>query len=585
MEVIKGIPVAPGVAIGRAFVLDEVSERVPRAHVPTDRVEAELERLSQALEGALADLQADRDRAAEKLGPEPAKVFEFHIGLLQDRKLIDKVTGRIREHRFTAPYAVSETFRELADQFRALEGEVIRQKANDIIDLDRRLLRRLGGQSRDRLARLDEPVILVAHELTPAEAARLDVKLVQGFATDAGGRTSHTSIVAAALGIPVVVGGKTLTRHIEDGDQLILDGKSGVVVVRPDRETVEQYELDRERLVGARTHLEELARLEPVTRDGTRITLNGNIEFAHEIEALLHYGGDAVGLFRTEFAYLTSMTEPTEDELFENYRQSVQLLDGRMLTIRTVDLGADKHTQEQAEEPERNPFLGLRSIRYSLQNLPMFKRQLRAIVRATAFGPLKLMFPLVSTIMELRQAKMILHDVMEECDEEGIEFDRDVPVGVMIEVPSAALMASVFAPEVDFFSIGTNDLIQYTLAVDRGNERVASLYTAANPAVIQLVKAVIRAGKRFNIETSLCGEIAGEVTYTMLLIGLGLRNLSLVPSQIPRVKEVIRATDIEQCERLARKVGSLHSERQVLNSLREELRKILPETDGGWSAE
>lgn len=585
MEVIKGIAVSPGVVIGHAFVLDDVLERVPYGVVGAgeERRKQELDRLEEAIEQVHADLIADRDRAAATLGPEPAKIFEFHIGLLHDQSLIHPVREAITTQGLTAGYAVADAFRGLADRFRSMGSEVFRQKASDVIDLDRRLLGKLVGQSSDRLAKLTDPVIVVAHELTPTQAATLDRRLVLGLATDAGGRTSHTSIFAAALGIPVVVACQTATQHVRDGDQLILDGRAGVVIIRPDAETLEQYEGAIVQIAGYQSHLKELADLEPVTTDGTRIGLLGNIEFAHEIEALLANGGDAVGLYRTEFLYLTNPTEPTEEEHFEAYRRSIELLGGRPLTIRTVDLGADKYTQERAEEPERNPFLGLRSIRYALANLAMFRTQLRAILRASALGPVRVMFPLVSTLMELRQAKMILEDVMEECREEGIEFDADIPIGMMIEVPSAALMASTFAHEVAFFSIGTNDLIQYTLAVDRGNERVANLYTAANPAVIQLVKAVIRAGKRFKVETSLCGEIAGEVTYTMLLIGLGLRTLSLVPSQIPRVKQVIRAVDIGQCERLARKVGSLDSERQVLNCLREELKKVLPETYGGWS--
>jgi phosphotransferase system enzyme I (PtsI) len=261
----------------------------------------------------------------------------------------------------------------------------------------------------------------------------------------------------------------------------------------------------------------------------------------------------------------------------------VEACAGRSLTIRTVDLGADKYTQAQAEEPERNPMLGLRSIRYCLQNIPMFRTQVRALLRASAFGPIRIMFPLISTVMELRQTKMILSDVMEECQEEGIEYDPDIPLGMMIEVPSAALMASVFAREVEFFSIGTNDLIQYTLAVDRGNERVANLYSGCNPAVLQLVKAVLKASTRFDVDTGLCGEIAGEVMYTMLLIGLGLRTLSMVPSQIPRVKRVVRSVDIEQCEQLARRVGSFDSDRQIINVLRDELEILIPEMDAGWS--
>jgi phosphotransferase system enzyme I (PtsI) len=583
MEVIKGIPVSPGVVIGRAFVLDDAVERVPHRSVAAGDVARQIDRLDQAVKLSIADLQADRDRAAAKLGVEPAKIFEFHLGLLHDRTLIDPIRQRIERERVTAEYAISEAFRTLADRFRAMGSEVFRQKASDVIDLDHRVLGKLLGQSRDRLARLAEEVILIAHELTPAQAASIDVKKVRGCATDAGGRTSHSSIVAAALGIPIVVGCQRLTQHVNDGDTIVVDGKTGVVIIRPDRETLEHYQRDVRRQETSAADLRDLATLEPVTRDGTRIRLMGNIEFPHEIEAVLENGGDGVGLYRTEFLYLTSPTEPTEESHFEAYLRSVQLLQGRPLTIRTLDLGADKYTQERAEAPERNPFLGCRSIRYCLQNLPMFKTQLRAILRASAYGPIKMMFPLITTAMELRQTKMILNDVMEECEEEGIEFDRTMPIGIMIEVPSAALMASVLAREVSFFSIGTNDLIQYTLAVDRGNERVANLYTGASPAVLQLVKAVIRAGKRFGVETSLCGEIASEVTYTMLLIGLGLRNLSLVPSQIPHVKRVIRLVDTGQCERLARKVGSFDSERQVLNCLRDEVRQVLPEQDDGWS--
>jgi phosphotransferase system enzyme I (PtsI) len=308
-----------------------------------------------------------------------------------------------------------------------------------------------------------------------------------------------------------------------------------------------------------------------------------NIEFAHEVEQVLANGGDGVGLFRTEFLYITRPEPPTEEEHYEEYRYCVERLGGRPLTIRTFDLGADKITQSRAVEPERNPMLGLRSIRYCLQNIPLFRTQLRAILRASALGPVRIMFPLISTANELRQAKMILCDVMEECADEGVAFDEEIPVGIMVEVPSAALMSAVLAREVSFFSIGTNDLIQYTLAVDRGNERVANLYSGANPAVLQLIKAVIRTSRRFNVDTSLCGEIAGEPLFTMLLIGLGLRTLSLVPSQLPPIKRVIRAVDVPMCERLARKVGSFDSERQVMRCLREELDKVLPVADDGWS--
>lgn len=585
MEIIKGIPVAPGIVIGRAFVLDDARERVPYHTVGLDQISGELARFDAAVAHSIADLEAARQRALDKLGPEPAKIFEFHLGLLNDKTLIDPIRQRVEQERVTAAYAVAEAFRDLANRFKAMGSEVFRQKATDVIDLEHRLLSHLVEQAQDRLAGISEPVVLISHELTPAQAAGFDPQIIKGFATDAGGRTSHSSIVAAALGIPVVVGCQRVTRQVNDGDTVIIDGRAGAVIVRPTDDCLAEYQRRLERFADLRADLEQMASLESVTLDGAHIQLLGNIEFAHEVDTVLASGGEGVGLYRTEYLYLASAAEPTEEEHYQAYRKSLELLDGRPLTIRTLDLGADKYTQMRAEEPERNPFLGLRSIRYCLQNLPMFKTQLRAILRASAHGPLKVMFPLISTAAELKQAKMIFKDVMEECTEEGIEFDRNIPVGMMVEVPSAALMATQLAKEVDFFSIGTNDLIQYTLAVDRGNERVANLYTAANPGVIQLIKNVIRAARRRNIDVSLCGEIAGDVTYTMLLIGLGLRTLSLVPSQIPHVKRVIRAVDIARCERLARKVGSFDSERQVLNCLRDELDELFPEANGGWPAD
>jgi phosphotransferase system enzyme I (PtsI) len=316
------------------------------------------------------------------------------------------------------------------------------------------------------------------------------------------------------------------------------------------------------------------------TADGVHIDLLGNIEFVREIDGLLEVGGGGVGLYRTEFSYLTSATEPDEEELYQSYSTALKRLDGRILTLRTLDLGADKYTQALSLVPERNPFLGLRSIRYSLQNLPMFRRQLRAILRASPHGNLRVMFPLVTTVGEFRQARMLFNDVADELREEGHEVASDIPVGMMVEVPSAAIMASTFARVADFFSIGTNDLIQYTVAVDRGNERVANLYTAASPAVLRLVKTVVRAAQRREVPVSICGECASDLTYTMLLLGLGLRSLSLVPAQIPRVREVIRRVTVEQCERLARRIGSLDSERAILKVLRDELTRVLPEIDG-----
>ena len=578
METIQGIPVSSGIAIGRAFVLDAVERYVPERKIQPDDVESEIERLWLAIGAALEELKALRAKTEEELGADPAKILDFHIGILQDPTLMNPVQQRIREGLINAERAVAERFEQLAQQFRGMGSSVFRQKANDIIDLDRRVLGRLLGQTDDRLAEIDGAVVLVAHELTPSQAASIDRSKILAIATDAGGRTSHTSIIARALQIPSVVGCHALTSTTQDGDKVIVDGEQGVVLVRPEEPVVHAYGQRQVDQQAKQLQLKEFSALDPITKDGTRIKLLGNIEFPEEATTTIENGGDGVGLYRTEFLWLTRNHAPSEEEQFEAYRKAIELLNGQPLTIRTLDLGADKYTQQQAEEPERNPFLGLRSIRYCLQNLPMFKTQLRAIVRASAFGPMKIMFPLVSTVMELRQTKMLLRDVCEELEEEGIPFDRNLETGMMVEVPSAALMAKVFASEVSFFSIGTNDLIQYTLAVDRGNERVANLYTGAHPAVLQLIKSVVRAARRRSVEVSICGEIAAEPIYTMLLIGLGIRTLSLVPSQIPHIKRVIRSVDIERCERVARKIGTFDSERQVLNCLRDELRKVNPES-------
>jgi phosphotransferase system enzyme I (PtsI) len=405
--------------------------------------------------------------------------------------------------------------------------------------------------------------------------------MISGIATDAGGRTSHTAIVARALGIPAVVGLEDITSSVNAKDTVIVDGNRGLIIINPDKEQLDEYEGYVQRIRDLELKLGDLSQLPAETLDGEPIKLSANIEFATEIPGAQARGAVGVGLYRTEYLFLSTETEPDEETQFNAFKEAIETLNGQPITIRTLDLGADKYTQKQAMNPEPNPFLGCRSIRYCLQNLTMFKTHLRAILRASAFGEVRIMFPLITNMMELRQARMILNDVMEDLEDEGLDFDRDVKIGIMIEVPSAALMAKHFVREVDFFSIGTNDLVQYTLAVDRANEHVASLYSAAHPAVIGLIKDVLRAAKRGSIETSLCGEMAGEVQYTMLLLGMGLRHFSMTPQAIPAVKQIIRAVTLKDCERVARRVSSYDSERQVLNYLREETRKIIPEAFDG----
>ena len=584
MDVIRGIPVSPGIVMGPVFRLGNAEHQVPHRHIGTDLVDEQCSRVEDAFDAAVADLEALRDRTRRELGAEPAKIFEFHVGVLKDPGLHNPIHERIKRDLVVAEWAVADEFRAVAEKFRAMDNEVFRQKATDIIDLERRVLGQLMGESTSRLANLTEPVIIVAHELTPSQTAGMDRSKILGFATDAGGRTSHVSIVARAVDIPAVVGCHRVSHVVEDGDIIIIDGHRGTVVVNPNEATIEEYTAREKRASSFLEALRKKSDLESITLDGTHITLLGNIEFPDEVSSVLSNGGEGVGLYRTEFLHLTCGREPDEATHFAAYARTVELLDGRPLVIRTQDLGADKYTQSQEAEPERNPFLGCRSIRYSLQNLTGFKTQLRAILRASALGPVKIMFPLVSTVMELRQAKLILADVAEDLQAEQIDHDPNIEIGIMVETPSAALMARTFSGEVSFFSIGTNDLIMYTMAVDRGNENVANLYSAANPAVLQLIKATVRVARRRGVSVSLCGEIAGEPMYTMLLLGLGLRSLSLVPSQIPLMKKVIRSVTIQQCERVARKVGTFDSERQVVNYLRKELQNIDPDSPGGWTA-
>ena len=585
MQRIKGIAVSHGIIVGRAFLVGTAEQVVPHRTIQESEVPQQLERLHVALRAAGAQIAELSERTRAELGTEPAQIFEFHAGLLRDKALLAAIERRVAGTFVTAEQAVADQFRQLVDQFRKMGNEVFEQKANDIIDLERRVLGQLMGEQTSRLAQLAEPAVIVAHELTPSQAAAMDRSKVIALATDLGGRTSHTSIVARALGLPAVVGCQHLAANVEDGDTLIVDGNAGIVIVRPDARTLEEYRRLQDRSRRSRAALHELSGLEAVTKDGVRIQLMGNIEFPEEIESVLANGGDGVGLYRTEFLWLTRKEPPTEQDHYDAYVRALRLLKGKPLTIRTCDLGADKYTQAQMEEPERNPFLGLRSIRHSLATPHEFKAQLRAILRASAHGPVKTMFPLVSNLMELRQGKLMIADIGEELADEGIAFDAQMPVGMMIEVPAAALMSRAFANESAFFSIGTNDLVQYTLAVDRGNERVAHLYNAAHPAVVYLTKTILRSARAGGIDCSCCGEMAGEPVFCMLLLGLGLRTLSMVPDQIPVIKRVIRSVTMEQCERLARKVGSFDSERQIETTLRDELRKIDPDVFGQWVAE
>jgi phosphotransferase system enzyme I (PtsI) len=579
MEIKRGIPVSPGVAIGPALVLDTEWFRIPQRFVPPGSVEEEVARLRQAVRAAAREARDNQEVLNSRLGKQYGAIFAAHALLLEDAALFREIEELVRREGCSAEYAVSRVMRRHAKTLESLNQGYLAARAADLFDIEKRLLRNLLGERREQLAHLTEPVVVLAHDLTPSETAALDPRMVHAFATEAGGRASHTAIMAGALEIPAVVGLGKFVTDLSGGDLVIVDGNRGVLILNPDEETLERYEKTRSSFRTFETRLGELRELPAETRDGVRVALLGNIEFPQEAVHCLERGADGVGLYRTEFLYLNRQTDPTEADHLEAYLTVIKTLgQDRPVVIRTLDLGADKFARnpEQAAT-ERNPFLGLRSVRLCLRNLALFKTQMRAILRASAFGNVRILFPMVSTLLELRQCKMILAEVKEDLEEEGIAFNHDLPVGTMIEVPSAALMADPMAREVDFFSIGTNDLIQYTLAADRTNEAVASLYNAGDPAVLRLIQHVVEAAQKHRIEVNVCGEMSGEPTYTMLLLGLGLRQLSATPKNIPEVKKIIRSVTLEEATAVAREVMQMETARDINNFLREKTRRILPE--------
>ncbi len=577
MDIKKGIAVSPGVVIAPAVVLDSEEYRIARKTIPQESIPAELDLLASAFTASLAEINQLRETMTRQLGRDIAAIFDFHYGVLSQDRIREQVADLIRERRYSAAYATRDVLRGYQRRFLNMQDTLLRERVRDIKDIERRLLRHLCGEYAENLSHLTEPVVLIAHDLTPSQSANLALTKVIGVAMDAGGLTSHTAIVVRSMGIPAVMGLTDVSSQVSGGDTVILDGTKGLAIIRPDPEMIQEYRAEEVRIQAIETDLRELRHKPAVTTDGVKIALLGNIEFPNEAATSVEKGASGIGLYRTEFLYLRSETPPPEEEHYEAYRSVIEAVGGRPVTIRTLDLGADKYTQSQAREPERNPFLGLRSIRYCLQNLEPFKVQLRAILRASVLGDVRVMFPLISGLMELRQAKMALGDAMEDLEEMGIPFRRDIPVGIMIETPAAAIQLKELLRESSFVSIGTNDLIQYTLAVDRGNERVAMLYTASHPAILRMLRDIIRVAGKMEGACSLCGEMAGEPMYTLFLLGIGLRCFSMAPNDISEIKKVIRSTSLAHAERVAKRALSFDTDRQVSNYLRDETRKISPD--------
>lgn len=580
-----GIAVSPGVAIGPAFVIDTEGVRITHQSVPADQAPAEVARLQKAFEVAATEARESRLRITALHGSAIGNIFAAYLSVFEDPRFREQIEAQVRSHLYSAEYAVSRVLREFVRSFEATALRVpeqhraeVRRRAKDFIDIERQLLALLQGDNLEPFSELTEPVVVLATDLLPSETADFSPRTVHAFATESGGATSHTAILAGALEIPAVVGIGRFLSDVSGGDTVIVDGEEGVLIINPDDSTLARYE-EKRAAERSRADRSDALRDKPsATSDGTPVRLLGNIELAQEAAHCLERGAEGVGLYRTEFLYLNKTTDPTEEEHFEAYRQVVQALGPtRPVVIRTLDLGADKFTSALSGAGEKNPFLGLRSVRLCLRKLDLFKTQLRALLRVATLGNVRVMFPMISTVEELRQCKTLLNEVKEDLEDAGIPFKRDLSVGTMIEVPSAALMADVLAREVDFFSIGTNDLIQYTLAADRNNESVAHLYNATDPAVLRLIKRVVGAAEKEQIEVNVCGEMSGEPLYAPLLVGLGLRQLSVTPRKVPEVKRVIRQLRVDEAKRIADQCLNMETARQVGSFLRDQLRRILPE--------
>lgn len=574
---LQGIAVSPGVAIGQVLILDQEGYRITRCQVAPADLKNESERLLQAIEAASARLDVESETSARKLGQQVGSIFSAHRQIMRDPSLQNEILHLINDEAYSAEYAVSTVFSRYAQAFRRMGSSIMAERALDIRDIERTLLEALGGHPTDDRLGSGETGVLACHDLTPGETARLDRERVMGFCTEIGGPGGHTAIVARGLEIPAVVGLGSFLYRLRGGSTIIVDGYRGKVIVNPEEIVRLQYMERRENRQSRAAKLASNRDLPAVTRDGTSVCLLANIEFPHEVKACLSRGAAGVGLYRTEFLYLGSANEPTEEEHFQAYSAVAMELAGKPVVIRTLDLGADKMGHRPLVEQENNPFLGLRSIRLSLRNPALFRTQLRAALRAAACGNLQIMFPMITTLHELRTARMVLRQVADDLSEEGIVVPKNVPVGMMVEVPAAVLMLERFLPEVDFISIGTNDLTQYTLAVDRSNESVADLYMAVDPAVLRLIKMCVDIANKKGVDVSVCGEMSSTPAYALLLVGFGVKTLSAPPSALPGVKHAIRAVTLEQCQSLANRAIEFETAREVDAFLTTQFASLVPE--------
>ncbi|MBU4074595.1 MAG: phosphoenolpyruvate--protein phosphotransferase [Pseudomonadota bacterium] len=576
--VMKGIGVSPGVVIGKAYLFDRRDAQVPlyKLNDPS-LIAGEIRRFRKALRESEKQLIELKNQLSDLGGGmQPLYIIDIHIMILRDRKFIDLTIRNIREMSVNAEWAVRMTIDKYREIFDRMEDDYLRGRISDIQYAGQRIITNLGEKNLT-VVEMGEGFIIIATDLSPADTAQMKIDRVLGFATDMGGKTSHTAIVARSLEIPAVLGLENITRSVQTNDDIIIDGSAGVVIVRPDPEVSKRYEEKKRLYEEAQDDLLDYAKLPAVTKDSYSVEIGGNIEFIEEIPSAIAHGADGIGLYRTEFIYINRKQLPDEEDHLANYRSVVGVEGLSWSTIRTFDLGGDKFFPNAQTSRELNPQMGLRGIRFCLKEVELFKVQLRAILRASDRGKLRIMFPMISGIEEILEAKRIFYEVKNELLKRGVAVGNDIEIGVMIEVPSAVIVAEELAKEVDFFSIGTNDLIQYVLAIDRINERVTYLYEPLHPAVLSLIKQVVDIGHKAGIRVAMCGEMAGDPTYTMILLGLELDELSMNPLAIPRVKKIVRGSTLKESKTLLNKVMTLSSSSEIRALVEATMQKRFPE--------
>lgn len=551
---LKAIGASLGIAIGKALVIREEVVEVKKCKIEDSN--CELTRFNNALQQAITELERIVENVKEKLGCEKAEIFEAHLCMLEDPEFIGSIQKKITTDKESAEYSLQTVSAETAAIFENMDNAYMNERAADIRDVSKRVLNVLMGINIVSIAEIEEECILIAKDLTPSDTAQINKDKVLAFVTEIGGKTAHTSIIARSLELPAVVGAGNGISKIKDGDLIIVDGEEGIVIINPDEATLNDYKGRRKEFIESKHQLLKYATMKSTTIDGKSVELAANIGSSEDLESVLKNGAEAIGLFRTEFLYMSKDALPTEEEQFEEYKSVLEKMNGKPVIIRTLDIGGDKKLNYLPMDEEMNPFLGYRAIRLCLDRTDVFITQLRALVRASAYGKLKIMFPMICNLQELRMAKKILAQCKNELKSEGVVFDENIEVGIMIEIPSAAVMSDVLAKEVDFFSIGTNDLIQYTLAVDRMNEKISYLYDFYHPAVLRLIKIVIDNGHKAGIKVNMCGEMAGDTNLIPVLLGFGLDEFSMSASSILRARKTVTNSSFEECIKLSEPVLS-----------------------------